>query len=173
MTLVVQDDNGGVAGANGYIDVAEFKAYHDDRGNDYGTPTDPDIEIAITQATDYVDQRFRYVGQKRVGRDQTTQWPRSNAWDRDRYYVNDVPDEVKEATAEYALRTVNGETLNPDPAEDESGATVQSKEETVGPITEKVSYVDGAQFSMPRYPAADQKLRVSGLIRSGNDVIRA
>jgi len=172
MALVVQNNTGSQAGANAYISVAEFKAYHDDRGNDYsGAADDTAIEYAIIKATDYIDQRFNFVGKKMLGRDQTTEWPRSNAWDKDRYYITDLPTEVKDACAEYALRAISA-VLNPDPDRDTTGQAVQSKSETVGPISESVTFVSGAIFTMPKYPAADQKLIKAGLVRRGGDLRR-
>lgn len=172
MAFTVQNDTGSQAGANAYISVAEFKAYHDNRGNDYsGAADDTAIEYAIIKATDYIDQRFNFVGKKMLGRDQTTEWPRSNAWDKDRYYITDIPIELKDACAEYALRAISA-VLNPDPTRDDSGQAVQSKSETVGPISESVTFTDGAVFRMPKYPAADQKLIKSGLVRRGGDLRR-
>lgn len=172
MALIVQDNTGSVAGANAYITVAEFKAYHDARGGDYsGAADDTALEQAIIRATDYLDQRFNFVGKKRIGRDQTTEWPRTDAWDRDRYYITDVPNEVKEACAEYALRAIAA-TLNPDPDRDASGQLVQSKSESVGPISESVTFVSGAVFVMPKYPAADQRLIKAGLVRTSGTVLR-
>ena len=171
MGLTVQDNNGSVAGANAYITVEEFKTYHTDRGNSLAGSTDPKIEAAIIRATDYLDQRFNFVGKKRLGRDQTTEWPRTDAWDRDRYYINDIPPEVKEACCEYALRALAAE-LNPDPERNASGVAVLSKSEAVGPISESVTFVGGAVFQMPKYPAADQKLVRAGLVRSGGTLLR-
>ena len=173
MALVVQNDTGSQAGANAYISVDEFKAYHDDRGNDYSIAADDTaIEYAIIKATDYLDQRFNFVGKKRLGREQTTEWPRSNAWDKDRYYITDLPVEVKDACAEYALRAISA-VLNPDPDRDATGQLVQSKSETVGPISESVAFVAGSVFTMPKYPSADQKLIKSGLIEFGGEIRRA
>lgn len=172
MALVTQDDTGTVVGANSYIDVAYFKSYHDERGNVYGTPTDDLIAQKIIVATDYVDARFNYVGQCLAGRNQTTMWPRLSAFDQNRLAILGIPQEVKEATAEYALRALTGD-LNPDPERDLSGATIQSKSEGVGPITESVTFVGGATFQMPRYPVADQKLKRAGLVRSGGTLLRA
>ena len=171
MGLTVQDNNGSVAGANAYITVQQFKNYHADRGADTSAFDDEAIEAAIIRATDYLDQRFNFVGKKRLGRDQTTEWPRSDAWDRDRYYINDIPPEVKEACAEYALRALAAE-LNPDPERNASGVAVLSKSEAVGPISESVTFVGGAVFQMPKYPAADQKLARAGLVRSGGTLLR-
>lgn len=172
MTLVVQDDTGSIAGANAYITVVAFKAYHDARGTSYTAYADPAITTAIIRATDYLDRRFRYVGERRLGRSQTTQWPRSNARDLDRYYINDIPREVKDATAEYALRALAGDLVD-DPDRDATGQKVQSKSEKVGPIEQAVTFVGGAAFVMPVYPMADNLLIQSGLTRAGNEVQRA
>lgn len=57
--FIVQGPRGDVAEANAYISVARFKQHHDDRGNTYGAASDPNIQLAIVKATDYVDQRWR------------------------------------------------------------------------------------------------------------------
>jgi hypothetical protein len=64
MTLSVQNSTGTVSGANAYITLAAFKAYHDARGNAYSTFTDPQIAAAIVRATDFLDTRFTYRGTK-------------------------------------------------------------------------------------------------------------
>ena len=175
MTLIVQNDTGSEAGANAYIDVAWFKEYHDARGNDYSAATDdPAIERAIIKATDYLDTRFSFVGRRRNGRPQTTEWPRTNAYDADRNYITDLPEEVKEATAEYALRAIAQELVD-DPTRDPSGREVASRSESVGPIKESVTYKadgPGSTFSMPTYPLADRKLTKAGLTRSGGTLVR-
>lgn len=168
--FLVQNDNGTVAGANAYITADEFRAFHGDRGTDLTGKQDADIETAIVRATDYLDQRFNFVG-KRLTLEQATQWPRMSAYDRDRYIINGVPKPIREACAEYAFRALTA-ALNPDPEADSTGATVQSKSSKVGPIEESVTYVSGAVFSMPRYPAADQRLIKTGLVRSGGTVLR-
>lgn len=173
MPITVQDNTGSIIGANAYISVAEFKAYHDVRGGDYSAAADDTvIAAAIIRATDYVDTRFWYVGRKKMGRTQSTEWPRIAAYDRDRYAVTDVPMEVKDACAEYALRSLSDD-LMPDPTRDDTGQVIQSKTETVGPITESVTYAAGAaQTVLPKYPTADQILIKSGLTRSGGTVSR-
>ena len=176
MAFIVQAADGStVAGANAYITVAFFRAYHEDRGNALPTspvPTDPDIEKAIIRATDYLDGRFRFVGRRVYGRDQSTEWPRANAYDIDFRWVNGVPQEVMEATADYALRALSA-ALNPDPTREESGGIVVSKTEQVGPIMESTTYAAGSYASLPKYPAVDLKLRRAGLIRSSGEVLRA
>lgn len=175
MGLIVQADNGAtVPGANAYITVAYFRAYHADRRTALpaSAADDAEVEGAIIRATDYLDGRFRFVGRRVYGREQSTEWPRANAYDADRNYVNGVPEEIKEATADYALRALTAD-LNPDPTRDPSGGVVISKSEQVGPIAESTTFAAGTYGSLPRYPAADLKLRRTGLIRSSGDVIRA
>lgn len=172
MALTPQNDSGTVVGANAYIDVAFFKSYHDERGNVYSAADDV-LGQKIILATDYLDERFLYAGQKLGGTAQTTEWPRLSAYDQNRLAILGIPTAVKEATAEYALRALTLASLNPDPDRDSTGATIQSKSEAVGPISESVTFVGGATFQMPKYPAADQKLRRAGLIRSGGTLLRA
>jgi hypothetical protein len=171
MTLLVQSDQGDVVGANGYISVAEFQVYHDQRGNSYAGYTTAQLETAIILATDYLDRRFSFHC-RRYAQDQETAWPRAGVVDSDGFYVSGVPREVKEATAEYALRALSAALL-PDPTRDVSGRDVQSKSETVGPISESVTYAAGATFHLPEYPAADAILRRAGLVIPMGTVIRA
>lgn len=171
MTLSVQDDTGLVSGANGYISVDWFKSYHQDRSQAF-TATDSAIESAIVKATDYVDHRFRFVGRRSNGRQQSTEWPRFGAEDRDGYVIQGLPTELKEAVAEYALRALTA-VLNPDPEATTTGAAILSKSETVGPISESVTYANAGRFDLPRYPVADQKLRSAGLTVSGGEIRRA
>lgn len=162
MALTVQNDSGTVSGANSYITRAFFQSYHDARANDYSAYDEAAQDAAIVRATDYLDQRFNFIGE-RLNIDQETQWPRLNGYDRDDNYVDGIPLEVKKATAEYALIAA-AQALNPTPERDATGRKVQSKSEMVGPISESVSYTQGAVFELPKYPAADRILIVRGLV---------
>lgn len=175
MPFTVQASDGNhVAGANSYITVAFFRDYHTQRGNALpaAAAQDSAVEQALVRATDYLDGRFRFVGQRVYGREQSTEWPRSDARDADGYDVNGVPPEVMEAVAEYALRSFL-RPLNPDPTRDASGAVVTSRSEQVGPIAKSVTLAAGGNWMPPKYPAADQKLRRAGLVRSGGELLRA
>ena len=171
MPLVVQNEQGTESSANGYVTVVEFTTYHVDRGREPSDFDNEQIEAAIVKATDYIDGRFNYVGYRLSGREQLTEWPRGNAYDRYNYAVVGIPNEVKEACNEYAWRALTTD-LNPDPLRDDSGALVQSRSEKVGPLTETVSFATGASFKLPRYPEADQKLSKAGLIRRGGELRR-
>ena len=53
-----------IAPANAYITSTYFKAYEASRGNTYGTPTATQINQAIVEASDYIDQWYRFRGIK-------------------------------------------------------------------------------------------------------------
>lgn len=171
--MIVQDDTGLVAGANAYITQDFLISYWLDRGVDLTSKDGDLLDAKIVVATTYLDTRFRYRGRKQNARDQATQWPRVSCYDKDRQYVNGVPQEVLWATAEYAKRALDTE-LAPDPEYSSTGGVIQSKTEKVGPLEESVTYATGAAvFSMPRYPQADRILLMQGLTESGGDVRRA
>lgn len=165
----VQDDDGLVSAANAYIDVDFFKDYHDSRGNDYSSYSDAQIKVAIVKATDHLDQRFRYRGVKKNDR-QVTQFPRIHLYDRDGDFVEGVPQEVKEADAEYAFRALSS-SLQPDPDLDSSGRPVRSKREKVGPIETETEWL-GTSAQLANYPAADLKLKRAGYVVEGNRLRR-
>lgn len=171
MAIVVQTDDGSAVGANSYISVDYFRAYHTDRGNSLGayapSGSNGDIEKALVRATDFVDQRFRYKGYKCGGVTQPTEWPRYDCWDQDDFGVVGVPKAVKEATAEYALRTLlSQKPLNPDPTVSPTGAQVLSTTQSAeGVGSQSFTYAEGSSGTLPSYPAADTKLRRAGLVR--------
>lgn len=173
MALNVQNDSGTVADANAYVTVAYFKAYHDARGNDYSAATsDPLIEKAIIKATDYLDQRFRFRGSRaNLQSTQPTAWPRLDVVDDDDNWVNGIPDAVKKACCEYALRAISA-TLNPDPTSDDYGRSVRRISKTVGPISKDVEYDNSSVLLLPKYPAADRLLAAAGLLVSGTTLAR-
>ncbi len=56
-----------IDGANAYITTTFLKDYHKSRGNAIpATATTSTMQQAIVQATDYLDQRYRYSGIKRL-----------------------------------------------------------------------------------------------------------
>ncbi|RKX23984.1 MAG: hypothetical protein DRP45_09205 [Candidatus Zixiibacteriota bacterium] len=154
------EDGTGIVGANAYIDVANFKAYHDDRGNVYTVllPTDPDIEKAIIKATDYIETRWAcsFKGKKEFpDNPQGLSWPRLNVVDLDGEDITGVPLLIEKATAEYALRVASA-SLAPDPTIDDSNRPVTM--EKVGPIETKFS--DGTFIQKWRdYPAVDALIK--------------
>ena len=173
--FTVQNDDGSVANANSYITEAEFDTYVDDRGLSH-SHIQTQIETACVMATDYIDYRFNYVGKKR-SQDQTTEWPRYDATDRDERLVTGIPIAVKEACAELAWASASAATgeLVTNPDRDSLGQVVESSRVKVDVIEAETEYMGGGVFSMPKYPRADMKLVRAGLVLStlGGDVRRA
>lgn len=91
---------------------------------------------------------------------QPLSFPRRNLVDRDGVNVGGIPDKLKFATAEYAVRSVSAELL-PDPVIDDTGRAVTSNREKVGPIETEVKYADGSDIAniIRPYPAADRLLQ--------------
>jgi len=170
MAFTVQTDQGDVDGANSYITEAFFRSYHTDRGNSLVdtsgvTYSAGKVQAACIQATDYLDQRFRYQGRKLNHNRQATEWPRFDVWDFADEAVLGLPEAVKEATAEYALRALTLGVLNPDIQRGDMGMPVSSVEQSLGPLSEKVSYDTKQGTTLPEYPAADAKLKRAGLVK--------
>lgn len=173
MALVVQNDQGTAAGANAYVAVAFFKSYHDDRGNSYAGKSDAEIEKAIVKATDYLDTRFRFRGNRMFSTDsQTTEWPRYNAKDDSGYCVDGIPPAVKKACCEYALRALS-KNINPDPVGDETGQAVKRISKTAGPVSKDIEYANPGTLSLPKYPVADRMLAAAGLLVNTSVLVRA
>lgn len=170
MAFTVQNSTGTEASANAYVTAAEFKEYHKDRGNSISAYSTSQIQAAIVRATDYLDLRFMYVGE-RAQSPQSTEWPRLNGFDIEEDLINGIPQEVKEATMEYALIALSA-TINPVPLRDDTGQIVTRKKERVGPIEEDTRYTEGPVFTMPKYPPADLKLIRRGLVVQGGTARR-
>lgn len=97
-----------------YATVIEATAYTSARGL---TPA-PDDE-ALLRASEYIDARYRdrFSGRKTGGRTQDKEWPRTGAVDAygDAIPSNEIPEEVKHATIEAAVRSMaNPASLAPD-----------------------------------------------------------
>lgn len=89
---------------------------------------------------------------------QPLSFPRLGLYDRDGLAVLSVPVQVKQAVAEYAVRSLAA-TLAADPTVDASGARVQRSRKKIGPLEKETEFVDGAAtVSFRKYPAADALL---------------
>lgn len=190
MAFVVEDGTG-LANANAYASLSFIDDYHSDRGNTKWAGADSLKEAAIVRATDYVDQRFVNLFRGSKGSDaQSLEWPRYDALSDNGYYYEGVPDNLKKAVAEYALRALLLNVLATDPTALNpsqsmvsgvsngtagSGGPVTSTHKIIGPVETKTTFGDpskGRQFSsvgvvsgqsLPEYPTAD--LYLTKLIR--------
>jgi len=103
---------------------------------------------ALRNATRYVDS-FGFVGE-RLTVTQALEWPRVGT----DYVECGVPDRVRQATAEAALRAAKGDSLLPD----SDGAAVRSETLTSGPNTRAVEYATPRREGR-RYEAIEALLR--------------
>lgn len=150
-TLVVEDGTGTHLAADSYCTVDYADTYHDQRGNDvWATQTTVQKDRALRQACDNMTQRYRlrWLG-NRVLYTQPLDWPRYNVPIPDSpggyrgfpavIPYNIVPDQVQRAQAEFALRVVQGLSLNPDQED-----AVKSKK--VGPL--EITYEFGSKAGL-------------------------
>ncbi|MCC7172585.1 MAG: hypothetical protein IT459_19210 [Planctomycetes bacterium] len=110
-------------------------------------------EIALRVATkQYLDVRYRFVGM-RANEVQALMWPRSDAYDPDGYEIDSesVPQRVKDALCELALRYVQGDTLAPDIS---GTAAVEAESVKVGPIEISTDYA-GSVSPVKKYTNVD------------------
>lgn len=148
MALVVEDGTG-LADAEAYISVADADTYFAARGNaTWAALTTEAKEQALRLGADYMGAVYgpRWCDD-RLTATQALDWPRG---------VQGVPEAVKRANAELAVRASAGPLLA------DQGAAVQS--ETVGPIS--VTYAEGARQTV-RYVAVDSALSAAGLLCRG------
>ena len=129
MTIIIET-GAGSATAEAYISVTDADTYHAARGNaTWATITTAQKEQALRRATEFMIESFtsRWQGY-RVSEDQALDWPRYdvivNGYTVDN---NIVPEPVKRACAEMALRAAGGPLLD--------DLTQGVTQETVGPIT--------------------------------------
>lgn len=134
MALTVEDGTG-LTNADSYLSLAAFKAQCDAWGYSYAGKTDPQLEVALRQASAYIDTKWRYKG-NRLTAGQALEFPRSDLYDWSSYAVTGVPTRVKQAVAELAFKGLSA-SLHEDL---DRGGMVTS--EAVGPI--KVTYSDKA-----------------------------
>lgn len=114
------------------------------------------------------------VGGSNRAQAQPLSFPRLGLYDRDGYEVLGIPERLKHAAAEYAVRArLSTTTLSPDPTTDSRGGSVVAVKEAVGPIVSEVQYLPGTTSTssptLPAYPAADrllsEYLRPQGVVR--------
>lgn len=142
MTLIVEDGTG-LSTAESFCSVATATTYHSKFGNaewlDY---SESEQEIHLRRATRYLEAKFRTRWQgTRVLLEQALSWPRYGVEDSDGIYVDsdEVPTLVANATAELALISAGGETLNPTL----DAGTIKRERSKVGEIEEEIEYVGG------------------------------
>lgn len=178
MAFTVQTDQGTVADANSYIDVVFFNTYHTDRNvsqvADGNFDVDPDIQGALIKATDYLDSRYQYVGEKR-NQSQTTEWPRYDAEDYNDDLIFGIPQQIKEACAELALAELLAPgSLFPSVSQDSSGQGVKRTRQKLDVLETEIEYFGdnaAAATKLPQFYQADWRLKRSGLLAARRRLI--
>jgi hypothetical protein len=155
MAFVVESGTG-LSNATSYVSVADADAYFLDRGSSaWAALSNGEKEVALVQATSYVDAVNSFIGTKSTSA-QSLQWPRSSAYDRDGYLYEGIPSCLEHAIAEYALRA-SSTSLAPDIEYSSTGILTMEKSQ-VGPVMEEKRYSDQRTPAIREYPYADALL---------------
>lgn len=204
-------DIAAITPANAYIYPDFIQQYAGARGN-FVFPNSPpeQIQNAIVQASDYIDQRYRFKGIKLLqfasngafnpsigfidpwigemgflgggpgtnyeawftpsATQQALEWPRVGVVDNSGDSVYGIPQVVKYACAELALRALNGVVLQPDydPTLVSNGGVLSSISQEVGPI--KVSKTYNVSIGLgffATFPQVDRIMRSGGILLAG------
>ena len=122
-------------------------------------------DITLTGTVTNLTQTSGFVG----GTDtapQALEFPRAALYDRAGVPVSGIPDDLKKATVEYAVRSA-GSSLFADPSVNASGRVVVR--EKVGPLETEFAQGSGLELLIKPYPAADkllaQYVSTGGVIR--------
>lgn len=118
-------------------------------GNEIALTTDDPTNINLDTTT--------LVGGSEPGT-QPLEFPRSYLYDRSGVVVDGIPDKLKMATTEYAIRAISASLL-PDPTYDSNGRLVTRETKQVGPIKTETRWTEGGDIVITRkYPFADRML---------------
>ena len=161
--MFIVEDGTGLANANSFASVDEFKQYWSDRGSDLSAYADAQIEQNLVKATQYIDKNFRYIGMK-PSSTQALNWPRWYAYSEEGYVYSGVPKDIISATCEASLLSLQGLSLF---ASSESG--IAEKTENVGPVETTYKY-QSTQNGRVAYQAV--QIYLKDLIRSKSHRIR-
>lgn len=159
MVLIVEDGTG-LAAAESYVSVADYKAYHVLRGNP-AAGSDLDIERRLRLATEYIDIKW---GPGVLGSlldvDQALVFPTT-------YFTDPLPLPLVRACFEYAFFLVdNSLFLNT------AGSTkgnITRELDKVGPLMTEIVY--GSTTSSPKATKADKLMKMVSNVGAGG-VIR-
>lgn len=168
----VVEDGTGKTDANSYLSVDGADTYHTSftMSAEWSGAALAAKQNALIVAAQYLDAE--YGGRWRGYRAHDTQalaWPRSCVEDDDGYAVDgeSVPQKLKDACAELALRVVLGDSLLGVVTEPGS---IASESKSLGPLSKTVTYVAGRPAGGYQYPKVEALLK--SLILAGGGVFR-
>ena len=138
MSLSIEDGSG-KQDADSYISVADANEYINKWHNSalvWSSTGNTNTERALRVGTRYVDS-FEFLG-LRAWTSQKLSWPRAGLGPIDGQYFksSQIPDAIKHAVVEAALKHVDGETLFPD----HQGQAIAAESRQVGPISTSIQY---------------------------------
>ena len=143
MAIVVENGTG-LTNADSYVSIADadiYLAVHHSSSTWDALDT-PAKEIALKKATRYLDHIYgdRWVG-KRLKQEMSLDWPRYHAYDEDGWLLDTdaVPQRIKDATAELALRSYSNELIS----DLTTPGTIKRERSKVGPLEEEIEYAGG------------------------------
>jgi hypothetical protein len=168
----VVEDGSGLSSSNSYVSVADADSYNENHeaSTDWSGATQADKEKALRLATQYLDLKFygKWKG-VRTSEEQALAWPRVGVSDYDGYsYDSDeMPQVLKDACAELALRVIEGDTLLDDISKP---GNIKSKSIGAGPLKKSVEYVGGL-FPVKKYPLIENQVQqlttLGGIVERG------
>jgi hypothetical protein len=172
-TFIVESGSG-VSNANSYLSVADADTYHSihSASTAWNGAENAAKEAALRLATQYLDVKYdtRYRGIK-TNVQQALCWPRliggyltNIYYGRDDYYYapNVIPQRLKDACAELALKVIQGDMLFVDLV---NPGDIKSETKKIGPLEKSVTYIGGKGL-VKKYPLVEGLLKP---LLSGSD----
>lgn len=174
MSLVVEDGTG-KADAESYASVADADAYIAKYASTAGATAWAAAVTATKEqhlrlATRYLELAYRWIG-SRNSETQALHWPIAEGeFDRDGFEIDDnvIPVNIVRATAETALRSLQGSTLLGDIDSDD--AELRSERVKVGPVELEQQFAS-VKSTAVRFTAVDALLQ--GLVFASGELRRA
>ncbi len=153
MALVVEDGTG-LSTAESYITVTDADTYATAHGDDsaWDAAIDAEKEEALRLSAQYLDFMYGPTWKGvRSNEDQALNWPRTGVIDPDGFAIDNdaLPQKLKDAQVEAAIRHNNGTSLFPDLANDGDIASIRSK---VDSLEEAITYVGAGSSPSPTFP---------------------
>jgi len=179
---LVKEDGTGLPNANSYEDDASASQYMEDTGRkaEWRAFSGAERTSALIAATLFMDStyRCRYLGVRAAATIDT----QALEFPRDDLYLpsgaakpsTDIPLEVQQACAEYALVAASG-PIQPDPTYSDSGRAVSMERKRVEGAVEIETQYDGSPAGVinRRYPAAERILSRWLRVNVGGLLLRA
>ncbi len=154
---MIVEDGTGLDNSDSYASIAFCDTYFDARGNaTWGSASTAEKEIALVKATQFIDTYYTFPGW-RLTVEQSLQWPRAYAYDKEGNEFEGIPRPLKQMTAECAVRALTSEL------QQDMDMIGNIRRERVDGAVE-VEYADGGARQEAMYPFIDNIGYTSGVI---------